>query len=50
MLPHRNRCASVFEGSALSLKLYPANLMEYYLVARLVNSPANDSPDCIVPI
>ncbi len=28
---------------------YPANLMTAYPVSRLVNSPANDTPACIVP-
>ena len=32
------------------LKPYPSELMEYYPVSRAVNSPANDSPQCIVPI
>jgi putative SOS response-associated peptidase YedK len=29
---------------------YPAHEMEAYPVSRLVNSPRNDTPDCIVPI
>ena len=28
---------------------YPADAMEPYPVSRAVNSPKNDSPDCIVP-
>jgi len=32
------------------LKPYPSDLMEFYEISRLVNSPANDRPDCIVPI
>jgi len=32
------------------LKPYPSDLMEFYEVSRLVNSPANDTPDCIVPV
>ena len=32
------------------LKQYPSELMEYYPVSREVNSPANDVPQCIVPI
>ena len=32
------------------LKPYPANLMEFYPVSRVVNSPANDTADCIAPI
>jgi putative SOS response-associated peptidase YedK len=32
------------------LKQYPSELMEFYPVDRKVNSPANDSRDCIVPI
>lgn len=28
---------------------YPAGDMDLYPVSRLVNSPENDSPDCIVP-
>lgn len=31
------------------LTSYPAEQMEYYPVQRLVNSPGNDSPECIVP-
>ena len=30
------------------LKPYPADKMEAYPVSRLVNSPQNDTPDCIV--
>lgn len=29
------------------LKPYPADLMEGYCVSRVVNSPVNDSPECI---
>lgn len=29
---------------------YPAQEMEYYPVSRLVNSPANDSPECLRPL
>jgi putative SOS response-associated peptidase YedK len=29
---------------------YPAEEMEYYPVSRLVNSPANDSPECLRPL
>jgi len=32
------------------LKQYPSELMEFYPVARIVSSPANDTPECIVPI
>lgn len=32
------------------LKPYPSDEMEFYPVSQTVNSPANDSPDCIVPI
>jgi putative SOS response-associated peptidase YedK len=32
------------------LKPYPSDEMEFYPVDRIVNSPANDTPDCIVPI
>ena len=32
------------------LKPYPSDLMEHYPVSRAVNSPANDTQDCIVPI
>ena len=32
------------------LRPYPGGLMEFYPVSRMVNSPANDLPDCIVPI
>jgi len=36
---------------ALSLlKPYPAELMESYNVSQLVNSPANDQPQCIEPV
>ena len=31
------------------LKPYPADLMTTYPVSRLVNSPTNDTPACIVP-
>ncbi len=31
------------------LKPYPASQMKAYAVSRMVNSPANDSPECIVP-
>ena len=31
------------------LKPYPADQMEAYPVSRRVNSPANNSPDCIKP-
>lgn len=31
------------------LRPYPADEMQAYPVSRLVNSPANDSPQCIVP-
>jgi putative SOS response-associated peptidase YedK len=32
------------------LKPYPSEAMEYYPVDRLVNSPANDVPQCIIPV
>lgn len=32
------------------LQPYPAELMDAYEVSKLVNSPANDSPDCITPV
>jgi putative SOS response-associated peptidase YedK len=32
------------------LKPYPSELMEYFPVDRIVNSPANDTPQCIIPI
>jgi putative SOS response-associated peptidase YedK len=32
------------------LKPYPAAQMTAYPVSRLVNSPSNDSPDCIAPL
>ncbi len=31
------------------LKSYPGDPMETYPVSRMVNSPANDSPECVVP-
>ena len=31
------------------LKPYPAELMDGYCVSRAVNSPVNDSPECIAP-
>jgi putative SOS response-associated peptidase YedK len=31
------------------LKPYPADLMTAYPVSRLVNSPTNDTPACVVP-
>jgi len=32
------------------LQPYPANEMNAYPVSRLVNSPNNDQPDCILPV
>jgi putative SOS response-associated peptidase YedK len=32
------------------LQPYPAEEMMFYPVSRLVNSPANDSPECILPL
>jgi putative SOS response-associated peptidase YedK len=32
------------------LKPYPAEQMTAYLVSRVVNSPQNDTPDCIAPV
>ena len=32
------------------LKPYPAEQMTAYPVSRIVNSPQNDTPDCIVPV
>jgi putative SOS response-associated peptidase YedK len=32
------------------LRQYPPEQMEFYPVSREVNSPAHDTPDCIVPI
>jgi len=29
---------------------YPAEAMRVYQVGRLVNSPKNDNPNCIVPV
>lgn len=38
-------------GKILPLLMqYPSELMEFYPVSRDVNSPANDTPQCIVPI
>ena len=39
------------DPAALSqlLKPYPVELMEGYCVSRAVNSPVNDSPECIAP-
>ncbi|MBI1800376.1 MAG: SOS response-associated peptidase [Chloroflexi bacterium] len=37
------------DGLLALLKPYPAEEMEAYAVSRLVNSPENNSPDCIVP-
>jgi len=31
------------------LKPYPTEQMEFYQVSRIVNSPGNDSPDCLPP-
>ena len=37
-------------GHALSLlKPFPADLLDGYEVSNLVNSPQNDSPECISP-
>lgn len=42
---------SLGQEEALSLlKPYPDDDMEAYPVSTLVNSPKNDSPDCIVPV
>jgi putative SOS response-associated peptidase YedK len=32
------------------LKPYPAEQMTAYPVSRIVNSPQNDTPDCIIPV
>lgn len=32
------------------LKPYPADLMEAYEVSRMVNSPSNNSPECLDPV
>lgn len=42
---------AVTDPTALSslLKPYPAEWMEGYRVSRAVNSPVNDSPECIAP-
>jgi len=32
------------------LKPYPADLMEAYEVSRMVNSPSNNSPECLNPV
>jgi putative SOS response-associated peptidase YedK len=32
------------------LRSYPGERMDFYPVSRAVNSPANDTPECIVPI
>jgi putative SOS response-associated peptidase YedK len=38
-------------GYALSLlRPFPAGLMDGYDVSKLVNSPLNDTPDCITPL
>ncbi|RIZ68542.1 MAG: hypothetical protein D0530_11935 [Methylococcales bacterium] len=29
---------------------YPSELMEYYRVSRIVNSPGHNGADCIVPV
>ncbi|MBI5821410.1 MAG: SOS response-associated peptidase family protein [Verrucomicrobia bacterium] len=31
------------------LKPYPPEQMEFYPVSQIVNSPANDTPDCLIP-
>ncbi|HXK46935.1 MAG TPA: SOS response-associated peptidase family protein [Deltaproteobacteria bacterium] len=38
------------EELAGCLKPFPAGAMEAYEISRLVNSPANDSPECIRPV
>jgi putative SOS response-associated peptidase YedK len=38
------------EALAALLEPYPADVMEAYEVSRLVNSPKNNSPECIAPI
>ena len=32
------------------LKAYPPREMEAFAVSRLVNAPANNSPECIAPV
>ncbi|MCX6900265.1 MAG: SOS response-associated peptidase family protein [Verrucomicrobia bacterium] len=32
------------------LKPYPPEQMEFYLVSQIVNSPANNTPDCAAPL
>ncbi len=43
-----NPAAQPFALNTL-LKPYPAELMTAYAVSRLVNSPMNDTPECIAP-
>ncbi len=42
---------AITDSAALSplLKPYPAEMMDGYCVSRAVNSPVNDSPECIAP-
>lgn len=32
------------------LKPYPTDLMEYFRVSTIVNSPKNDVPECLIPV
>ncbi len=38
------------EQALALLKPLPADLMDGYEVSKLVNSPVNDTPDCIAPV
>ena len=38
------------EHALALLKPLPADLMDGYEVSKLVNSPVNDTPDCIAPV
>jgi putative SOS response-associated peptidase YedK len=38
------------KGLLSLLRPYNSEEMNYYSVSTLVNSPANDSPDCINPV
>ena len=44
--PHRDDTVALSE----LLVAYPSGQMSAYEVSRIVNSPANDGPECIVPI
>ena len=41
-------CTIITPESNKLLKPYPPDQMEFYTVGPIINSPANDAPDCLV--